>query len=323
MTDRSYQSELTIPPSCAGKRIDVALAMLLSDVSRTTLKKWIQDGSVEVDGKSAKPSSKVTGGEHVVISGLLPQPMDWDSQQQIEFKVVFETAEFLVVEKPAGVVVHPGTGNPDGTLVNGLIAHRSDLVDLPRAGIVHRLDKDTSGLLVVAATRTASEFFTAALARREVRRVYSCVVEGVLEAAQHVEAPIGRDPQNRTRQTVRDGGRSAITTFSPIELFRGHTLAEATIETGRTHQIRVHAQWLGLPIVGDQTYGARGKLPKTPSEDLIVAIREFNRQALHASVLEFEHPRTGERMNFRSELPPDVQSLVQALRDDQLFLLDS
>ena len=309
--------------SYKGQRIDRVLADLLDDASRTEIKNWILSGCVSVDQSIRRPSYRVKGNESVSVRAHRTNVMDWDSQQDVEFQVVFEDEDVLIVDKPPGVVVHPGAGNPDGTLVNGLIAHRPNLAQLPRAGIVHRLDKDTSGLLIVATNRRSVEFLVDAISKRTVTRVYLCVVEGLMDSVHRTDLRIGRHPVHRTRNQVREDGREALTTFLPLETFRLHTAASAKLGTGRTHQIRVHAEAIHFPIVGDPTYGARGVLPKTPSRELVEVVRSFPRQALHASEIGFEHPSSGKTMHFRSETPKDMQFLLDVLREDRDSFLDS
>ena len=230
--------------------------------------------------------------------------------------MVHEDEDLLVIDKPAGLVVHPGAGNRDHTLVNGLVAHRAALSELPRAGIIHRLDKDTSGLLVVAASLPAHARLVEALQAREVERRYLAIAEGRMVAGQDVDAPIGRDPQNRTRQRIREDGKPALTRIRVRERFRAHTFVEAELATGRTHQIRVHMASIGHPLVGDRRYGARGRLPRGATPELVDAIRAFPRQALHAAELAFRHPVSGEEMHFRSALPEDMRELLRILAED-------
>ena len=318
-----YTADVQVPMSYKGQRIDRVLADLLDDASRTEIKSWILSGCVSVDQSIRRPSYRVKGNESVSVRAHRANVMDWDSQQDVEFQVVFEDEDVLVVDKPPGVVVHPGAGNPDSTLVNGLIAHRPNLAQLPRAGIIHRLDKDTSGLLIVAASRRSVEFLVDAISHRSVTRVYLCVVEGTMDSVHRTDLKIGRHPVHRTRNQVREDGREALTTFLPLETFRLHTAVSAKLGTGRTHQIRVHAEAIHFPIVGDPTYGARGVLPKTPSRELVEVVRSFPRQALHASEIGFEHPSSGKTMHFRSETPKDMQFLLDVLREDRDSFLDS
>ena len=323
MSTDSYTADLHVPSSYKGQRLDQVLADLLDNVSRTEVKNWILSGYVAVDESIRRPSYRVTGNESVSVRASRTNVMDWDSQQDVEFQIVFEDEHVLVVDKPPGVVVHPGAGNPDGTLVNGLIAYRPSLAQLPRAGIVHRLDKDTSGLLMVAANRQSVELLVDAITNRAVNREYLCVVEGKMDSVHQTDLKIGRHPIHRTRYQVREDGRDATTAFRPLESFRQHTLVNAKLGTGRTHQIRVHAQAIRFPIVGDQTYGARGILPKTPSRELVEVVRNFPRQALHAFEIGFEHPSSGKAMRFRSDTPEDMQMLIDVLSDDRDSFLDS
>ena len=230
---------------------------------------------------------------------------------------MYEDQDLLIVDKPRGLVVHPGAGNLTGTLVNGLINRRAELAQLPRAGIVHRLDKDTTGLMVVAANNKALKILTRSIAKHDVDRRYVAICEGILRKRRRLDMAIGRDFRDRTRQRVRDDGRDAVTRVKPIETFRGHTAVEAFLETGRTHQVRVHLAAIGHPLVGDRRYGARGRLPKQPTEKLVDAVRSFDRQALHAAGLAFSHPSSDKWVEFESELPSDMQLLVETLRQDQ------
>lgn len=300
----------------AGGRLDQAAAEMFSDYSRVLLKGWIDSGALLVDGVQVKPRHRLRGGERLTLEATLEAREDWRSAQEVDFEVVYEDDDVLVVNKPAGLVVHPGAGNPDGTLVNGLLAHRQELELLPRAGIVHRLDKDTSGLLLVAANLPAQRNLAEQLAARTVRRCYQAITEGVLVAGRRIDLPIGRHPRQRTRQAVRDDGREAVTEVRILERWRAHTLVEATLETGRTHQIRVHLAAIGYPLLGDLRYGARGKVPLGADASLISTIGEFARQALHAGLLGFVHPRSGDYCEFAAPLPADLQQLVTLLRDD-------
>ena len=242
---------------------------------------------------------------------------DWAVAQAVDFSIVHEDEHCLVVDKPAGIAVHPGAGNRDGTLVNGLLKHRPELGKLPRAGIVHRIDMDTSGLLVVAATLRAHRHLVEAIAAHVVDRRYFGVAEGEMIAGCTIDRPIGRDRRNRTRQQVRADGRAAVTRVRVEERFRAHTAFEARLETGRTHQIRVHMASIGHPLVGDRRYGARGRLPRAPHPEVMLTLRGFSRQALHAAALGFEHPASGARCRFEAPLPRDLAELVAVLRQDR------
>lgn len=305
-----------VPAELAGGRLDQAAAEIFSDYSRVLLKGWIDSGELLVDGVRVKPRHRLRGGERLTLEATLEAREDWRSAQKVDFEVVYEDDDLLIVNKPAGLVVHPGAGNPDGTLVNGLLAHRQELELLPRAGIIHRLDKDTSGLLLVAANLPAQGHLTEQLSARTVHRCYQAVTEGVMVAGRRIDMPIGRHPQQRTRQAVRDDGREARTEVRVLERLRAHTFVEATLETGRTHQIRVHLAAIGYPLLGDRRYGARGKLPSGADPQLISMIGEFRRQALHAGRLGFVHPGSGDYCEFTAPLPQDLEELLQMLRSD-------
>ena len=320
VNNERFQRTLDIPERLVGERVDKAVAALIEDASRSLIQEWISNGSLLVNATNVKASYRVQYGDRIEVDGELPQPLDWESQQDVDFAVVFEDDHVLVIDKPAGVVAHPGVGNADGTLVNGLLAHRSALASLPRAGLVHRLDKNTSGLMVVAASEVARGALVDALSERRVTRRYLGICEGILDAHRRIDMSIGRDPRNRTRQAIRVDGRDAITDLSPKTHYRAHTLLEARLHTGRTHQIRVHANAIGHPLVGDVQYGARGRLPKAPSDTLVEVIANFDRQALHAAQLEFVHPRTGKSLSFSSSLPQDMKNLLFALEEDLAIL---
>lgn len=311
-----------VPLDYAGMRLDQAAAQLFGDYSRERLKDWIKDGRLTVNGKPGKPSEKVAGGESLALVAELEVETP-ALPQDIPLNIVYEDEALLVVDKPAGLVVHPGAGNPDGTLMNALLHHWPDLNLLPRAGIVHRIDKDTSGLLVVAKTLPAFTDLTAQLADKSVHREYECVVAGVMTGGGTVDAPIDRHPTDRTRMAVvkrrhedDERGREAVTHYRLIARFRGHTHVRVTLETGRTHQIRVHMSHIGHPLVGDPVYGGRMRLPKGGTQEMIYAVQHFPRQALHARRLGLVHPVTGEPMNWESPLPADMVELLAILAVD-------
>ena len=306
----------SVPPELSGERLDRAAAALFPEFSRAMLSRWIQGGELTVDGAPGKPKTRLAGGETLRLDATLEPREDWTAAEEVAFDVVYADEALLVVNKPPGVVVHPGAGNPRGTLVNGLLNRYPELEHLPRAGIVHRLDKDTSGLLLVARTVQAQHALGKLLARRDISRRYQAVVEGTLTGGLDIDRPIGRDPQRRTRQAVRDDGRPSLTRVRVLARYRAHTLVEATLETGRTHQIRVHLASIGHPLVGDSRYGARGRLPPRAGDDTVTVLRGFRRQALHAWKLRFEHPDSGRELRFTAEPPADFAALVDALEAD-------
>jgi 23S rRNA pseudouridine1911/1915/1917 synthase len=316
MPGPALEIRLTIPPEQAGLRLDQALAALLPDYSRSRLKTWIESGEIRVDGRAWRPKDKVLGGESVELAASLPEDPRAEPQH-IPLVLVHEDRHLFVVDKPAGLVVHPGAGNPDSTLQNALLALDPKLAMLPRAGIVHRLDKDTSGLLVVARTLPAHTALVRMLGEREVHREYEAICRGVMTGGGTVDAPIDRHPTDRVRMAVREGGREAVTHYRVVRRFRAHTHVRVQLETGRTHQIRVHLAHAGYPIVGDRVYGGRLLLPKGAGEALRNALREFPRQALHAARLAFEHPVTGKPLECHSPLPADMSALLEALADDE------
>jgi len=315
MNAQTLELSLIIPPEQAGQRLDQALAALLPDYSRSRLKAWIESGEVRVDGAVMRPRDKVFGGESIALTAVLPGETR-AAPQDIPLVLVHEDRHLFVVDKPAGLVVHPGAGNPHSTLQNALLALDPKLAILPRAGIVHRLDKDTSGLLVVARTLPAHTALVRMLGEREVHREYEAICRGVMTAGGTVDAPIDRHPTDRVRMAVRDGGRESVTHYRVIKRFRAHTHVRVQLETGRTHQIRVHLAHVGFPIVGDRVYGGRLALPKGVSEALRQALREFPRQALHAARLKFDHPVTGRPVECHSPLPADMSGLLDMLAAD-------
>jgi 23S rRNA pseudouridine1911/1915/1917 synthase len=305
----------TVPDSSAGRRFDAVLAELFPDYSRSRLATWIKSGDARLDGKEARPRDPVRGGEVVTLTVVL-DIQTHSEPEDIALDVLYEDAHVFVINKPAGLVVHPGAGNPAGTLVNALLHRDPSLNALPRAGIVHRLDKDTSGVMVVARTLPAHTALIEQLSSREVHRQYLAVVVGSLVSGGTANAPIDRHPRDRIRMAVRDDGRDAVTHFRLRERFRAHTLLECRLETGRTHQIRVHMAHLKHPIVGDPLYGGPLKLPKGATPELIEALRGFRRQALHAETLEFAHPVSGEPVRCTAPMPDDMRALVKVLHDD-------
>lgn len=304
-----------VPESAVGRRLDAVLADLFPEYSRSRLSAWIKSGDVLVDGAAARPRDAVRGGEAVTLS-VVEEVQTHAVAEDIPLDVLYEDEHVFVINKPAGLVVHPGAGNPAGTMVNALL-HRDPALDkLPRAGIVHRLDKDTSGVMVVARTLVAQTALVAQLSARDVHRQYLAVVMGALVSGGTANAAIERHPRDRLRMAVREDGKDAVTHYRLRERFRSHTALECRLETGRTHQIRVHMAHLKHAIVGDALYGGALRLPKGASEELIATLRGFKRQALHAEVLEFKHPVTGEPVRCEAPLPEDMQQLLRVLRED-------
>ena len=304
-----------IPPSCAGMRLDQALAQLFDEYSRSRLSQWLKAGQVRVDGQQMRGRDKVWGGEQVEIHAELEEQTEWQAEA-IPLDIVYEDAHLIVINKPAGMVVHPAAGNPAGTLVNALLHHESDLSLIPRAGVVHRLDKDTSGLLVVAKTLTAQKSLVEQLQARSILREYQAVVTGVLTAGGTVDAPVGRHPVPRKRMAVTPNGKPAVTHYRVVERFRAHSWIRCRLETGRTHQIRVHMAHIHHPLVGDPVYGGRMRLPPGCNENLATALRQFRRQALHAGRLGVVHPNSGKSLEWQAVMPEDMESLLVGLRAD-------
>jgi 23S rRNA pseudouridine1911/1915/1917 synthase len=306
---------LAVPGELAGRRLDQVAATLLPEFSRSRLKSWIDSGELTVGGHAAKARLLLKGGEELELTTELEAAVAVEPEP-IPFVVVHSDDALLVIDKPAGLVVHPGAGNPSGTLQNALLHRYPELAVLPRAGLVHRLDKDTSGLLLVARTLESHTALVAALERREISRTYRAICQGVLTGGGSVDAPIGRHRRERTKMAVTDGGREARTRYRVVERFRAHTYCELELETGRTHQIRVHMAHIKAPLLGDPVYGGRPKLPPQTTDELRTALQAFKRQALHATRLELEHPVTGEALAFASPVAPDMAALLVLLRAD-------
>ncbi|MBD8897947.1 23S rRNA pseudouridine(1911/1915/1917) synthase RluD [Rhodanobacter sp. DHG33] len=313
----AIRHEAQVPLSAAGRRFDQALAELFPDYSRSRLTGWIKSGAVTLDGGIAPPRQLLRGGELVRLEAELETEVE-SAPEAIALTIVHEDEHLLVLDKPAGLVVHPGAGNASGTLLNALLHHDPKLAELPRAGIVHRLDKDTSGLMVVAKTLPTMTALVEKLSNHDVQRQYEAVVLGSMVSGGTVDAPIGRSMGDRLRQAVRDDetGKHAVTHYRLRERFRAHSLLQCNLETGRTHQIRVHLTHIGHPLVGDPLYGGGLKLPRRAAPELVAALRGFRRQALHAEKLAFEHPATGEALSFGVPRPDDMTALIAALRDD-------
>lgn len=314
-TDINKIHTFIIPNQHVDERLDQALAKLMPDYSRTQIKEWIESGQVLVNDKPCKAKTKLKGGESVTIRATLKAQPSWTAQD-IPLNIVYEDDDLIVINKPIGLVVHPGAGNAENTLLNALLHHAEVLQHLPRAGILHRLDKNTSGLLVIAKTPLALKHLTQQLKKRTILREYQAVVYGTLISGGTIDAAIGRHPIQRKRMAIIDTGKPAVTHYRIIEKFRAHTRLRVKLETGRTHQIRVHLNHIQHPIIGDATYGGRVQLSKGMTPELINLLRQYHHQALHAFVLGFTHPVTQEWMQFEIDLPDDMQQLLTVLRKD-------
>jgi len=304
-----------VPEELAGLRVDQALAKMFPDYSRSRLKEWLLAGAITVDGASPRPRDAVAGGEIVTLEPQAEAEVRAEAEP-MRLEIVFEDEHLLVVNKPAGLVVHPGAGNPAGTLLNGLLHHAPVLEEVPRAGIIHRIDKDTSGLLLVAKTLPAHTALVRQLSDREISRQYLAVCNGVLTGGGTIDEPLARHPVDRKRMSVQQDGKPAVTHYTVIERFRAFTYVSVRLETGRTHQIRVHFAYRRHALVGDPVYGGRLALPAGASEALIDVLRRFRRQALHATRLGIEHPATGESLSWEVPPPADFEELLAVMRAD-------
>lgn len=306
-----------VPEELAGMRLDQCLAEIFPDYSRSKLQTWLKDGRVLVDGEQRKGREKLDGGEEIELDAEAEQVVEYDAED-IPLDIIYEDESILIVNKPAGLVVHPAVGNWTGTLVNALLNHVPSLDTLPRAGIVHRIDKDTSGLLMVAKTLQAHNSLVEQLQERSIHREYLALVKGWMTAGGTVDQPIGRHPVDRKRNAVRRDGKEAVTHYRLEQRFKRHTLIRVKLETGRTHQIRVHMSHINYPLVGDQTYGGRFQMPAECNPALADALRNFKRQALHATKLGLDHPETGEYMEWEQPMPEDMQNLIKLLSENEL-----
>ncbi|MEL7325529.1 MAG: 23S rRNA pseudouridine(1911/1915/1917) synthase RluD [Pseudomonadota bacterium] len=306
----------TVKDSQLGQRLDQAIAELFADFSRSRLKEWLLAGKVQVNGEVVtKPRTRVMGGEAITLQAELEDEERWEAQD-IPLDIVYEDENIIVINKPRDFVVHPGAGTPDGTVLNALLHHYPDIAEVPRAGIVHRLDKDTTGLMVVAKTVPAQTRLVRALQKRNITREYEAIAIGRMTAGGKVDKPIGRHSTKRTLMAVAPMGKPAVTHYRVAEHFREHTRIRLRLETGRTHQIRVHMSYLQHPLLGDTAYGGRARIPTGASEELTEMIRGFDRQALHAVMLRFDHPVTGEELEFHAPVPDDMVEMTEALRKD-------
>ncbi|ASU21646.1 23S rRNA pseudouridine(1911/1915/1917) synthase RluD [Vibrio qinghaiensis] len=314
----AQQIELTntVKDSQLGQRLDQAVAELFADFSRSRLKEWLLEGKVQVNGDViTKPRMKVMGGEIITVQAELEDEERWEAQD-IPLNIVYEDDDIMVINKPRDFVVHPGAGTPDGTVLNALLFHYPAIAEVPRAGIVHRLDKDTTGLMVVAKTVPAQTHLVRALQKRKITREYEAIVIGTMTAGGMIDKPIGRHSTKRTLMAVSPMGKPAVTHYRVAEHFREHTRLRLRLETGRTHQIRVHMSYLQHPLLGDTAYGGRARIPKGATQELTDMIRGFDRQALHAVMLRLEHPVTGEMLEFHAPVPDDMIIMAEALRVD-------
>lgn len=310
--------EARVPIQCHGMRMDQVAAELFPEYSRNRLATWIKEGRLTVDGRTVKPRDKATASAQLTLLVADEPVIDWQPQS-LPLEVIFEDEHILVVNKPAGVVVHPAAGHADGTLVNALLAHAPELGALPRGGIVHRLDKETSGIMFVARSSLAHKSLVAQLSGRTVSRTYCAVCTGALTGGGKIDAPIDRHPTARTKMAVVADGKPAVTHFRIAHRFKHYTQLQVNLETGRTHQIRVHMAHRKWPLIGDPVYGGRQRVPAGASDLLMSTLRSFPRQALHAQALEFEHPASGDWMEFETELPDDLVNLLEILDSEDRF----
>ena len=307
----------TVPAQLAGARLDQVSAQLFSGYSRSRLQMWIKSGALKVDGIALKPRAKLLGGELIEIQARVESCGEWQAQP-MDLDIVYEDDDILVLNKPAGLVVHPAAGHADGTLLNALLYHVPSLEMVPRAGIVHRLDKDTTGLMVVAKNLVAHTHLVNQLQTRSMGREYEAITIGVMTGGSCIDQPIGRHPVHRKRMAVTPTGKSSKTHCQVIKRYRGHTHVRLKLESGRTHQIRVHLSHIRYPIVGDVTYAGRSKIPKAADPAFIDFLRAFQRQALHAKRLQLVHPGTGKVVSWEVPLPDDMQRLLGLLEEDML-----
>ncbi len=310
-----FELSAQVPFSMNGLRFDQAASELFPDFSRSRLQSWIKDGQLKIDGAQRKPKEKLIGGELLELNAELEAQGTWEPEA-IQLNIVYEDEHLMIINKPAGLVVHPAAGNQTGTLLNALLNHAPELINLPRAGIVHRLDKETTGLMVVAKSLEAHTDLVEQLADRTVSREYEAVAVGVMTGGGTVDAPMGRHPTQRKLMAVlSSGGKRAVTHYRVVRRYPHHTHIRVKLETGRTHQIRVHMAHIGFSLVGDATYGKRFKIPKAANTHLIETLKAFPRQALHAAKLGLEHPGTGEYTEWTAPVPNDFQNLLDALND--------
>ena len=305
---------IIIPERMTGDRLDVALSEMLPDYSRSKITAWIKSGDALINNKAFKPKDKVNGSQMVSLSLNKKQNNDW-SAENIAINIIFEDEDIIIINKPFGLVTHPGAGNWNGTLANALLYYDPELSKLDRAGIVHRLDKNTSGLMVIARNEKSQKYLVEQLQSHSVVREYSAIVYGHMISGGSVNEPIGRDPKDRIKQAVSSSGKDATTHYRVIDRFKSHTHVKAILETGRTHQIRVHLSHIGYPLLGDPMYGGRVRFPKKASEILKESLLGFKRQALHSKKLTLNHPSTGKLMSWKAPLPDDMVELLDILNE--------
>ena len=304
--------KIIIPDRMSGQRFDVALAEMLPDYSRSKISSWIKNGDAVINEKIFKPKDKVNGNEVVTLVISQKETNNW-VPEKIPLDIVFEDDAIIIINKPFGLVTHPGAGNWSGTLANALLGYDAHLLKLDRSGIVHRLDKNTSGLMVVAKNSKSQKYLVEQLQTHSVEREYSAIVYGNMISGGTVNEPIGRDSKDRIKQTVLSNGKEAVTHYRVIDRYKNHTHVKAILETGRTHQIRVHLSHIGHPLIGDPLYGGRVRFPKKANQELKDTLRGFDRHALHSKKLTLIHPESGESMTWKIDLPEDMQKLLNVL----------
>ncbi len=309
--------QIIIPERMSGQRLDIILTEMLPDFSRSKITSWIKSGDALINEKIFKPKDKANGNEVVTLSLNEKESINW-IPEKIPLDIVFEDSEIIVINKPFGLVTHPGAGNWNGTLANALLHYDASLSKLDRAGIVHRLDKNTSGLMVVAKNIKSQKFLVEQLQCHLVEREYSAIVYGNMISGGTINESIGRDSKDRIKQAVTANGKEAITHYRVIDKYKSHTHVKAILETGRTHQIRVHLSYIGHPLIGDSMYGGRIRFPKKASQNLKDTLTTFNRHALHSKKMTLKHPKSGETMSWKAELPDDMQMLLKVLDDFDL-----
>ncbi|WP_414197947.1 23S rRNA pseudouridine(1911/1915/1917) synthase RluD [Pseudomonas sp. F1_0610] len=312
----TIQLQADVPFELGGQRLDQVAAQLFDEHSRSRLTAWIKEGRLTVDGQVKRPRDTVHSGSKLELMAELEAQGEWLAQD-IPLDIVYEDDYILVINKPTDLVVHPAAGHADGTILNALLHHVPSIAQVPRAGIVHRLDKDTTGLMVVAKTLEAHTNLVEQLQARTVGRTYEAIVVGVVTSGDTIDAPIGRHSQSRQKMAVTENGKQAITHYRVLDRFRAHTHVRVKLETGRTHQIRVHMSYVGFPLIGDQTYGGRFKIPPAANPTMVETLRDFPRQALHARFLELTHPITQQAMKWEAPLPEDFTWLLTLLRQDR------